>query len=59
MGNMSYCRFQNTLADLRDCEEHFADKSLGQEEERARKALYEVCKRIVEENEFTFDEGAE
>jgi hypothetical protein len=26
---MSYCRFQNTLADLRDCAEHMNDDDLG------------------------------
>ena len=25
MANMSYCRFQNTLGDLRDCAEHLHD----------------------------------
>lgn len=59
MGNMSYCRFQNTLRDLRDCEEHFGDNDLSTDEERARKQMYDVCKRIVEENEFTFDDNAE
>lgn len=56
---MSYCRFQNTLRDLRDCEEHFGDNDLSTDEERARKQMYDVCKRIVEENEFTFDDNAE
>jgi len=26
MGNMSYCRFQNTLMDLRDCIENWDDE---------------------------------
>ena len=25
MANMSYCRFNNTLSDLRDCEDHLND----------------------------------
>ncbi len=47
MANMGYCRFQNTLQDLRDCEEHLSD-DLSPEEERARKRLIELCKRIAE-----------
>ena len=26
MANMSYCRFRNTLGDLRDCREHVDDE---------------------------------
>lgn len=52
MANMSYCRFQNTLTDLRDCEENIHDtEDLSQEEERARKQLIALCKRIAEEFE--------
>ncbi|MFC1453662.1 hypothetical protein ACFLQL_00595 [Verrucomicrobiota bacterium] len=50
MGNMSYCRFQNTLADLLDCQEHMDDKLSG-EEERARDRLIEACKEIAETEE--------
>lgn len=51
MSNMSYCRFQNTLADLRDCEEKLMDlqgdlSSLSKEEQRAAKALIAVCYAI-------------
>jgi len=37
MSNMSYCRFENTLADLRDCYENL-DDNLGENiyEARAR-----------------------
>jgi hypothetical protein len=38
MPNMSYCRFQNTLNDLRDCAEHLLDP-LSAEEHRARHDL--------------------
>lgn len=48
MSNMSYCRFQNTLHDLRDCGEHLSDK-LGEDEARARKQLILVCVDILEE----------
>jgi hypothetical protein len=48
MSNMSYCRFQNTLPDLEDCEEHITDNDLSEEEEKAKKRLVETCKLIIE-----------
>jgi len=48
MSNMSYCRFENTLSDLNDCEEHFLDEGLSTYEKSARRKLIAVCKRIVE-----------
>ena len=55
---MSYCRFQNTLNDLRDCEDNM--EQLEDEEEgseyRCRKELVEACQRIVENYEHLLDE---
>lgn len=56
MANMSYVRFQNTLADLRDCYEHMDwmdidSADLSDEEMLAAKKLIKLCKRIAEENE--------
>jgi hypothetical protein len=51
MGNMGYCRFHNTLSDLRDCYDHIDDDDLSEEEERARKRLIELCKEIASEFE--------
>jgi hypothetical protein len=48
MANMGYCRFQNTLSDLRDCLEHLDDDDLSEEEQNARKRLIKVCKQVVE-----------
>lgn len=48
MSNMAYCRFQNTLEDLRNCEEHIFDE-LKEDEDRARKRLIELCKSIAQE----------
>ncbi|MCK9432539.1 MAG: hypothetical protein M0R00_06245 [Candidatus Omnitrophica bacterium] len=48
MSNMGYCRFQNTFNDLRDCEEHFDDQDLSEEEHRARIRMYDICKDIVD-----------
>lgn len=51
--NMSYCRFQNTLEDLRDCAaalEETAEQSgdpMSHEEQRAAVALIETCARIT------------
>ena len=45
MGNISYCRFENTLSDLRDCYDHM-DESMedkSNHEKQARKALVNLC----------------
>ena len=49
MPNMDYCRFQNTLADLRDCEEPLSrrQKDASEEEIDARKQLIRLCHRIA------------
>jgi len=46
VSNMSYCRFQHTLADLRDCGEHLHD-DLSQVEVEARSKLIALCKEIA------------
>lgn len=51
MSNMSYCRFENTLKDLRDCDEHLFDNDLSEEEEKARERLIQLCKKIAEDGE--------
>jgi hypothetical protein len=52
MSNMSYCRFQNTLQDLRDCrdalQESFDD--LSNDEKNAALELISVCKDIADEH---------
>ena len=53
MANMAYCRFQNTLNDLRDCLDAMEDgDDLSEEEVRARKGLVKVCQDIVEQADF-------
>lgn len=52
MANMSYCRFQNTLGDLRDCQasmEEDEDKVLSREEAYARIQLLRTCIAIVDD----------
>lgn len=44
--NMSYCRFHNTLAALRQCNE---DMSVSSDSEKtARRNLIDLCRDIVE-----------
>ena len=47
MPNMSYCRFRNTLNDLRDCLYNFTEAE-SPEEQRARKELLRICEEIVD-----------
>ena len=48
MGNMGYCRFENTLEDLRDCLEHWDDVDEDSEDEvRAQARMLKLCQRIV------------
>jgi hypothetical protein len=47
---MSYCRFENTLADLKDCEEALANneaRDLNEYEYPAALELLAVCARIA------------
>ena len=46
MPNMSYCKFQNTLPDLRDCFDSMDDE-LSPEEDRARRKLIKLCHEIA------------
>lgn len=52
MGNMSYCRFENTYKDLQDCYEalgSWEEKELSKSEERYKKYLIKMCKDIADE----------
>lgn len=42
---MNYCRFHNTLADLKDCLEHFEDE-LSESERKDANKLVALCGRI-------------
>ena len=50
MGNMSYCRFENTLQDLRDCYEYMDDEDLSESERYARESLIELAATIAKEH---------
>ena len=54
--NMSYCRFRNTLEDLKDCYFNLGEvQELSFEEERAREKLIELCCTIAEERGYILD----
>ena len=59
MANMGYCRFQNTLADLRDCSNNF-DEAQSEEEIKAREKLLKLCRKMVADYwEDIFDQSLE
>ena len=47
MGNMSYCRFENTYNDLRDCNNHMSDTNLSDSEKEHRDKIIELCISIA------------
>ena len=54
MGNMSYCRFENTLRDLRDCYKDMSETDfyeLSETEQEARNKLVALCQNISEQFE--------
>jgi hypothetical protein len=46
MGNMAYCRFENTLTDLEDCQDNF-NRVESVDEAQAAIDLYRLCATIV------------
>lgn len=48
MSNMSYCRFTNTLADLRECERDMESHLLSEEEAKSRTKLILLCRSIAD-----------
>lgn len=57
MANMAYCRFRNTLADLRDCAAELDElDDLSTEEAKARESLLLLCKRIADDFEHDIQE---
>jgi hypothetical protein len=52
MANMSYCKFENTLEDLRDCMEALDKEgtdNLSGYEKKSAFAIIKMCKRIAED----------
>lgn len=56
MANMSYCRFENTLRDLRDCYNNMDNDNLSKSEFYARKQMIEMCANIINQHEDLLDE---
>ena len=56
MSNMSYCRFQNTLSDLRDCIEHMSDDDLSDEENKAREKIIALCLEVAEDRGYVLED---
>ena len=56
MANMGYCRWQNTLGDLQDCEENW-EKELSEEEASAKRELLELAWDLLERSGFTVEPG--
>lgn len=55
MGNMSYCRFENTAYDLRDCLDAIQNREtedLSTYEVEGLEKILNLAHRIVEETEF-------
>ena len=49
MGNMAYCKFENTYNDLQDCYEIIANSNepLSSSEEEYKKKLIKLCKDVA------------
>lgn len=47
MGNMSYCRFENTYKDLRDCDDNMYEAE-SDTEKRYRKRILDLCLDMAE-----------
>ena len=59
MGNMSYCRFENTYRDLQDCLNALQNEDLSElseSEKRYAKELIETCKEISDEADTFIEE---
>ena len=51
MANMSYCRFENTLNDLRDCHASMLEPTakMSEHEQRARINMFALVLKMAEE----------
>ena len=51
MGNMSYCRFENTMNDLRDCLNHIHKECDNSYDENARQQMIELFMEVASQYE--------
>jgi len=49
MGNMSYCRFENTMSDLQDCLINIGRKAENDYDESSRQELIALFKEVAED----------
>jgi transcription elongation factor GreA-like protein len=49
MGNMSYCRFENTMDDLKDCLRNIDHEAENDRDESARQEMIELFREIYED----------
>jgi hypothetical protein len=49
MGNMSYCRFENTYKDLRDCDDNMNNEPESESERKYYNLLIKLCKKIADD----------
>ena len=56
MANMGYCRFENTVGDLKDCYDNMDDSDLSATETKARERLLLMCKRIADDYESEIED---
>ena len=52
MGNMNYCKFRNTLGDLRDCMNEIFDKCKDEDEDLARLRIIRLCCKVAEDEGY-------
>lgn len=49
--NMSYCRFHNTVTDMKDCIDYVWDMDLSEDENKKRIKFIELCREVAEQFE--------
>ena len=49
MGNMSYCRFENTMNDLRDCLRHINREAENTRDDESRWEMIQLFTEVAEE----------
>ena len=59
MANMSYCRFENTLLDLKDCYDNMNSDDLSRSEFYMRQYMVELCMSIASEYVYLLDQEFE
>ena len=57
MANMSYCRFENTLGDLQDCQEALENiyeeiQGMSKYEKQSLTPFIELCKEIADNHDI-------